>query len=129
MNALEAHQITPIDLVAVNLYPFRETATRKNATAEQVIEQIDIGGPSMLRSAAKNFASVWVIVDPADYGRVLGAIHAFDIDPDLREKLRGKVQTEIDQSLVARQKIDQVRLRNIEKTSAAAARDIYGVGI
>ena len=56
MEALAQHDITPIDLVAVNLYPFRETAARANVRPEEVIEHIDIGGPSMLRSAAKNFA-------------------------------------------------------------------------
>src|SRR5579884_431937 len=91
MAALEEHHITPIDLVAVNLYPFRETAARKNASPEDVIEQIDIGGPSMLRSAAKNFASVWVVADPSDYGRVLAALHANDDDLDLRRLLAGKV--------------------------------------
>src|SRR3954468_2837926 len=91
MAALEEHKITPIDLVAVNLYPFRETASRKGVKPEDVIEQIDIGGPSMLRSAAKNFESVWVIVDPTDYGRVLSAIHAIDPDHDLRRLLAGKV--------------------------------------
>src|SRR6476646_9480232 len=55
MDALTTHEITPIDLVAVNLYPFRETVGRKNVTPEGAIEKIDIGGPSMLRSAAKNF--------------------------------------------------------------------------
>src|SRR5687768_15637097 len=54
MTALAEHAIEPIDLVAVNLYPFREAAARKDAVAEEVIEQIDIGGPSMVRSAAKN---------------------------------------------------------------------------
>ena len=91
MAALAEHKITPIDLVAVNLYPFRETASRRNATTDEVIEQIDIGGPSMLRSAAKNFQSVWVVVDPADYTRVLGALHAFDQDADLRRLLAAKV--------------------------------------
>jgi phosphoribosylaminoimidazolecarboxamide formyltransferase/IMP cyclohydrolase len=91
MAALEEHDITPIDLIAVNLYPFRETASRKGVKPDDVIEQIDIGGPSMLRSAAKNFASVWVIVDPEDYGRVLAAIHAIDPDHDLRRLLAGKV--------------------------------------
>lgn len=91
MKALEEHQIAPIDLVAVNLYPFRETASKKGVKPENVIEQIDIGGPSMLRSAAKNFESVWVIVDPADYARVLAAIHAIDPDADLRRLLAGKV--------------------------------------
>src|SRR6266576_7302454 len=55
MEALESQGITPIDLVAVNLYPFRATAARNGVSQEEVIEQIDIGGPSMLRSAAKNF--------------------------------------------------------------------------
>jgi phosphoribosylaminoimidazolecarboxamide formyltransferase/IMP cyclohydrolase len=90
MKALGEHQIEPIDLVAVNLYPFRETIARKNATAEDAIENIDIGGPSMLRSAAKNFASVWVIADPNDYGRVHSALHANDDDLDLRRLLAGK---------------------------------------
>jgi phosphoribosylaminoimidazolecarboxamide formyltransferase/IMP cyclohydrolase len=91
MTALAEHDITPIDLVAVNLYPFRETVARKGVTAEQAIENIDIGGPSMLRSAAKNFESVWVVVDPADYTRVLASIHADDDDQDLRRLLAQKV--------------------------------------
>lgn len=91
MAALAEHEITPIDLVAVNLYPFRETIARKHVTAEDAIENIDIGGPSMLRSAAKNHASVWVVVDPNDYGRVLAALHAKDDDLDLRIALAGKV--------------------------------------
>jgi phosphoribosylaminoimidazolecarboxamide formyltransferase/IMP cyclohydrolase len=74
MQALAEHDITPIDLVAVNLYPFRETVSRKGVKPEDAIENIDIGGPSMLRSAAKNFASVWVIVDPDDYARVLASL-------------------------------------------------------
>ncbi len=91
MAALAEHKITPIDLVAVNLYPFRETVARKKVAADEIIEQIDIGGPSMLRSAAKNFASVWVIADPADYTRVLDCLRAGDNDVDLRRLLAGKV--------------------------------------
>lgn len=91
MAALAEHQIAPIGLVAVNLYPFRETALKKKVSQEDVIEQIDIGGPSMLRSAAKNFQGVWVVVDPTDYPRVLGALHAGDEDIDLRRLLAGKV--------------------------------------
>jgi phosphoribosylaminoimidazolecarboxamide formyltransferase/IMP cyclohydrolase len=91
MAALAEHKIAPIDLVAVNLYPFRETVARKNVTPEQAIENIDIGGPSMLRSAAKNFESVWVIADPDDYPRVLSALRASDHDGDLRRLLAGKV--------------------------------------
>jgi len=83
MAAIAEHDIEPIDLVAVNLYPFRDTVARKDVTSEDAIENIDIGGPSMLRSAAKNFASVWVIVDPNDYNRVLASLHAGDEDLDL----------------------------------------------
>jgi phosphoribosylaminoimidazolecarboxamide formyltransferase / IMP cyclohydrolase len=73
-EAMTAHDIAPIDLVAVNLYPFRETAARPSATPDEIIEHIDIGGPSMVRSAAKNFADVTVVVDPADYPRVLATL-------------------------------------------------------
>jgi phosphoribosylaminoimidazolecarboxamide formyltransferase/IMP cyclohydrolase len=65
------NDIPPIDLVVVNLYPFEETVAKPEVTLEEAIEKIDIGGPSMLRSAAKNHASVTVIVDPADYSRVI----------------------------------------------------------
>ncbi|HEU4563281.1 MAG TPA: bifunctional phosphoribosylaminoimidazolecarboxamide formyltransferase/IMP cyclohydrolase [Gemmatimonadaceae bacterium] len=90
MAAAAEHDITPIDLVAVNLYPFRETAARPGIAPDEVIEQIDIGGPSMVRSAAKNFAAVTVIVDPGDYPRVLAALEAEDDDLDLRRLLAGK---------------------------------------
>ncbi len=91
MEAIKKHGITPIDLVVVNLYPFRETAARKDVSREDIVEQIDIGGPSMLRSAAKNFESVFVVVDPADYPRVLASIEANDEDVDLRFLLAEKV--------------------------------------
>jgi phosphoribosylaminoimidazolecarboxamide formyltransferase/IMP cyclohydrolase len=81
---MQAHGYEPIDLVAVNLYPFRETVARPGATLADAIENIDIGGPSMLRSAAKNHASVWVVVDPADYPVVLAALDAGDDDRALR---------------------------------------------
>lgn len=67
----KANDIPPIDLVVVNLYPFEETVAKPDVTLEEAIEKIDIGGPSMLRSAAKNHASVTVIVDPADYPKVI----------------------------------------------------------
>ena len=70
------HGIAPIDLVVVNLYPFEATAAKKDLTAEELIENIDIGGPAMLRSAAKNFESVTVITDPADYDRVTSELEA-----------------------------------------------------
>jgi len=91
MEAIAEHGIAPIDLVAVNLYPFEQTAARSDVSPADVIEQIDIGGPSMLRSAAKNFEWVTVIVDPADYGRVLAALESDDDDLDLRRLLAEKV--------------------------------------
>jgi phosphoribosylaminoimidazolecarboxamide formyltransferase / IMP cyclohydrolase len=68
--AILAHEIKPIDLVVVNLYPFEKTVARAGVGLEEAIENIDIGGPSMLRSAAKNHESVTVVVDPADYKTV-----------------------------------------------------------
>lgn len=70
-SQMEAQGIRPIDMVVVNLYPFRETAARAEATYAEVIEQIDIGGPSMIRSAAKNHAGVAVVTDPRDYGWIM----------------------------------------------------------
>ncbi len=67
MASVEAHQIEPIDLVVVNLYAFEKTAARPGVTPAELIENIDIGGPSMLRSAAKNFEDVAVVTSPADY--------------------------------------------------------------
>src|SRR3954464_6113288 len=90
MAAIAEHGIAPIDLVVVNLYPFRQTASRQGVTPEEVIEQIDIGGPSMLRSAAKNFASVTTVVDPADYPSVLKALEGTG-DVEFRRGLAGKV--------------------------------------
>jgi phosphoribosylaminoimidazolecarboxamide formyltransferase/IMP cyclohydrolase len=70
------HGIAPIDLVVVNLYPFAATAAKADLTAAELIENIDIGGPTMLRSAAKNFESVTVLTDPADYQRVAAELEA-----------------------------------------------------
>jgi phosphoribosylaminoimidazolecarboxamide formyltransferase/IMP cyclohydrolase len=71
MNALKAAEILPIDLVLVNLYPFSETVARRNCALDEGIENIDIGGPALLRSAAKNYQHVAVVTDPADYGPLL----------------------------------------------------------
>ena len=76
--ALAAHAIPPIDLVVVNLYPFRETVARPDCTLDEAIENIDIGGPAMLRAAAKNWRHVGVVVDPADYDAVLADLGAND---------------------------------------------------
>jgi phosphoribosylaminoimidazolecarboxamide formyltransferase/IMP cyclohydrolase len=90
--AARAHQIQPIDLVVVNLYPFEQTVARPDVTLPEAIENIDIGGPSMLRSAAKNHESVTVIVDPADYPEAARQIAMTgSTTPDLRRKLAAKV--------------------------------------
>jgi phosphoribosylaminoimidazolecarboxamide formyltransferase/IMP cyclohydrolase len=90
--AVRQHGIGPIDLVVVNLYPFEQTVARPEATLSEAIENIDIGGPSMLRSAAKNHQSVTVVVDPADYGTVAGQIRAAgNTTVELRRKLAAKV--------------------------------------
>jgi phosphoribosylaminoimidazolecarboxamide formyltransferase/IMP cyclohydrolase len=72
--ALASHDITPIDLVVVNLYPFAAAAAKADLPFEDLVEEIDIGGPSLVRAAAKNFRDVLVVTDPSDYSRVLDAI-------------------------------------------------------
>jgi len=74
MQALAQHDIQPIDVVVVNLYPFAETAARPGVAFDDLVEQIDIGGPSLVRAAAKNFRDVLVVVSPAHYGRLLGEL-------------------------------------------------------
>lgn len=91
LQALAAQGFTPIDLVVVNLYPFRETVARPNVTREEAVEQIDIGGPTMLRSAAKNHEAVLPVVDPDDYGRLLEVLANGAPDPSFRRDLARKV--------------------------------------
>ena len=87
-----AHDIAPIDLVVVNLYPFEQTISKPGVSLEHAIENIDIGGPSMLRSAAKNYRSVTVITDPADYAIVAQEItDKGDTTLPTRERLAAKV--------------------------------------
>ncbi len=71
LEELKAHNIAPIDLVVVNLYPFREVVGSATVTLETALENIDIGGPTMLRAAAKNFPYVTVVIDPKDYEEVI----------------------------------------------------------
>ena len=78
------HDIVGIDLVAVNLYPFESTVARSDCTLELAVENIDIGGPAMLRSAAKNHRDVLVVVDPADYPDVLARLRSGGTDFDYR---------------------------------------------
>lgn len=91
MKALEENGIETIDLVAVNLYPFKETLAKPDVSEAEIIENIDIGGPTMLRSAAKNFADVLVVVDPKDYSQVLDSLKTGEVDFTVRKKLAAKV--------------------------------------
>ena len=84
------HEIDYIELLAVNLYPFRSVAAQPDCTYDQAIENIDIGGPAMLRAAAKNHGRVSVIVDTDDYQRVLQAIDADQVSDELRRELARK---------------------------------------
>jgi phosphoribosylaminoimidazolecarboxamide formyltransferase/IMP cyclohydrolase len=90
---MQQHGLLPIDLVCVNLYPFEATVAKAGVTFEEAVENIDIGGPTMLRSAAKNHAFVTVVTDPADYPRVLASLaaHGGDTTPELRRELAFKV--------------------------------------
>jgi phosphoribosylaminoimidazolecarboxamide formyltransferase/IMP cyclohydrolase len=74
LKAIEDLGIKPIDLVVVNLYPFEQTVAQRGVTEAEAVENIDIGGPSMVRSAAKNFSGVGIVTDPADYHKVLGEL-------------------------------------------------------
>jgi phosphoribosylaminoimidazolecarboxamide formyltransferase/IMP cyclohydrolase len=87
MRRLAELGIETIDLVAINLYPFKETIAKPGVTREEAIENIDIGGPAMLRSAAKNSGDVTVLCDPADYEAVLSALSAGGVPDDMRRRL------------------------------------------
>ncbi len=90
MEELRRNEIAPIDLVCVNLYPFRETVARPDVTMEEALENIDIGGPTMLRAAAKNYPSVLVFVDPADYAEALEQLRSENLPLDYRRRLAEK---------------------------------------
>ena len=90
MVQLAENNIKSIDLVAVNLYPFVQTVAKENVTLDEALENIDIGGPTLIRAAAKNFPSVIVVVDPADYQPVLEKLRGGDIDLTERKRLAQK---------------------------------------
>lgn len=92
VNKIEELNISSIDMVVNNLYPFEETIKNKNSTHEDIIENIDIGGPSMIRAAAKNYKFVTVIVDPKDYDKVLGELKSSNtVNLKTKEYLAAKV--------------------------------------
>jgi len=90
LDELARQGLSKIDLVAVNLYPFRETVSRPEVTLEDALENIDIGGPTMLRAAAKNFTSVLVLVDPADYDEAIERLRKENAPLDYRRRLAEK---------------------------------------
>ena len=92
VNAMKQHDIGPIDMVVVNLYPFERVTARSDCTLDDAIEHIDIGGPAMLRSAAKNYAYLTVVVDSMDYDQVLAELNAKNgsVGDELRYRLAVK---------------------------------------
>jgi phosphoribosylaminoimidazolecarboxamide formyltransferase/IMP cyclohydrolase len=93
VEQMKLHDISSIDLLVINLYPFEQTVARGDADFDEIIENIDIGGPAMLRAAAKNFEWTAVVIDPQDYSAVLEAMdtHAGGVPMDLRLRLAGDV--------------------------------------
>ena len=89
-DVMQEHGIEAIDLVVVNLYPFEQTIAKPNVTLAEAVENIDIGGPAMIRAAAKNHERVIVVVDPVDYERVLDAIRNDEVSPEFRRLLAAK---------------------------------------
>jgi phosphoribosylaminoimidazolecarboxamide formyltransferase/IMP cyclohydrolase len=88
VEAMKTHGIRPVDMVVVNLYQFEKTVAKPGVTLEEAVENIDIGGPSMLRSSAKNFRDVTVVVDPADYEAVLNEMKTSEGETTLRTRFR-----------------------------------------
>ena len=92
-RVMAEHGIQPIDLLAVNLYPFEETIARPGVTLADAVENIDIGGPAMLRAASKNHDGVAVVVDPSEYDEILEALRAGTLSLDYRRRLAAKAFT------------------------------------
>ena len=90
LSELSQNHIEPLDMVVVNLYPFVETVTKADVALDEALENIDIGGPTMIRSAAKNFPSVLVVVDPRDYDAVLQNLRQGNVDLEYRKRLAQK---------------------------------------
>jgi phosphoribosylaminoimidazolecarboxamide formyltransferase/IMP cyclohydrolase len=89
-EVMEEHGIEPIDLLAVNLYPFEQTIARDDATIDDAIENIDIGGPAMVRAASKNHDGVAVVVDPEDYDNILESLRSNELSLEVRRRLAAK---------------------------------------
>lgn len=129
--AIKKHKIQPIDLVVVNLYPFEQTVAQANVSLHDAIENIDIGGPSMLRSAAKNHDSVTVVMDPADYAEVASQINATgNTTLDLRRKLAARVfaRTSAYDAAIAAHLIKEFQVTATIDATAIKGKEGPGVG-
>ena len=118
IEQMNAHNIDPIQIVCVNLYPFQQTIEKPNVTVEDAIENIDIGGPTMLRSAAKNHAYVAVVVDPADYEQVISDLKEVnEVKFETKRQLAAKVfrHTAAYDSIIANYMTELVGLETPEK--------------
>ena len=96
MKQIEQLGVVPIDVVCINLYPFKQTILKEGVTLEEAIENIDIGGPTMIRAAAKNWQDVAVVVDPADYSEIIAQLKADgEVSKDMKFRLAGKAEFHI----------------------------------
>lgn len=113
--------INTIDIVAVNLYPFKQTIMKDGVTFAEAVENIDIGGPTMIRAAAKNYQDVAVVVDPADYERVLSELEAGEITLDTKKYLQYKVyaHTAVYDSMISGYLAQQLGIRYPETVTFA----------
>ena len=113
MAQLEKLNINTIDIVAVNLYPFKATISKPDVTFADAVENIDIGGPTMIRAAAKNYQDVAVVVDPKDYERVLSELEAGEITLDTKKYLQYKVfaHTAVYDSMISNYLAEQLDIR------------------
>ena len=126
LKALKENNIEFIDLVCVNLYPFKETIAKPNVAFMDAIENIDIGGPSMIRSAAKNFHSVTVVCDSNDYGKIIEEINEFgDTTYETRFKLSAKAyrSTASYDSMISRYMTEQCGDTNVENVTMTFDKD------
>src|SRR5690242_2399408 len=119
------HGIAPIDLVVVNLYPFEATSVKAGLTAEELIENIDIGGPTMLRSAAKNFESVTVVTDPRDYGRVAAELESSGISRETTLATRLELARKV---FATTARYDGMIASELERLAASAGAGVGSAG-
>jgi phosphoribosylaminoimidazolecarboxamide formyltransferase/IMP cyclohydrolase len=134
MAALKEHGIDTIDMLVINLYPFNETVAKENCSFEDAVENIDIGGPAMLRAAAKNHQDVTVLISPEDYAPVLAEMKAnnnvvsYKTNLNLGDDLDHKTRSAYPETLhLAFEKVQEMRYGENPHQSAAFYKDIYPV--